>query len=186
MGPADNLVTMKIGGHPQFNKVVFHLLGIFAIYTMCYFFGRGVEPARDGGNVRYYNEIAEAADAYDIHPALIAAVIHAESNFNPKAVSNRGAKGLMQINAVTQRHLNLKDAYDPEQNIHAGSRYLKELLNSFGGNLVKAIAAYNAGPGAVARHGGVPPYRQTHDYVRKVLAYYDAYRLTLVSVPLLS
>lgn len=136
--------------------------------------------------MKFYGMITEAADTYDLHPALIAAVIQAESNFNPRAVSYRGAKGLMQIVPSTQRLLRIKNAYDPRQNIDGGSRYLRELLDLFRGNVSLAIAAYNAGPNAVARHAGIPPFKQTREYVRKVLAYYHIYRRSLGSAPLMS
>lgn len=163
-------------------KVICNILGITAIYTACFLYGKGVElSSRPPDPIRYYSVISEASRAYDVHPALIAAVIQAESNFDPKALSSAGAKGLMQINPITQRHLQLRDAYDPHQNIHAGSRYLRSMLNLFRGNLTLALAAYNAGPGAVGKHGGVPPYRQTREYVKKVLAYYHAFRRTMTA-----
>jgi soluble lytic murein transglycosylase len=160
-------------------KLIFSVIGIGILYAATFFSGQAVEgKAVLKGMVKYYAVIAEAAQINDIHPALIAAVIHAESNFNPRAVSIRGAKGLMQINPPTQRYLRLKNAYDPHQNVHAGSRYLKELLTLFRGNLSLALAAYNAGPGAVAKHDGIPPFKQTRAYVKKVLAYYRHYRDT--------
>ncbi len=110
-----------------------------------------------------------AADKHQLPPELITAVIHAESNFNPSARSPVGASGLMQINEVTRKHLKLNNVWDPKQNIAAGSRYLRELLNRFHGNTALAIAAYNAGPGAVSKYKGVPPYRETQNYVRKVM-----------------
>jgi soluble lytic murein transglycosylase-like protein len=136
--------------------------------------------------VRFADSISSAARIYDVHPALIAAVIHAESNFNPKAVSFAGARGLMQITGATQRTLQLKNAFDPHQNIVAGSKYLRQLLDRFNGNMKLAIAAYNAGPGAVSRYSGIPPYKETQAYVKKVLAYYSLYRNAFVSSLLVS
>lgn len=165
-------------------KMIFNLFGIGILYMVTFFYGQAVSGSAvpvEAERVKFQDVIAEAAVANDIHPALIAAVIHAESNFNPRAVSGRGAKGLMQINPPTQRYLRLKNAYDPRQNVQAGTRYLRELLDLFQGNLSLALAAYNAGPGAVTKHDGVPPYKQTRAYVKKVLAYYRHYRSTLTS-----
>lgn len=120
--------------------------------------------------------IQAAADKHKLPPELITAVIHAESNFNPKAQSPVGASGLMQINEITRKHLKLNNIWDPRQNIAAGSFYLRQLLNRFNGNMTLAIAAYNAGPGAVSKYKGVPPYRETQNYVRKVMKLMKQYR----------
>lgn len=120
--------------------------------------------------------IRTAALLHGIPPALVAAVIHAESHFNPKAKSSAGAKGLMQITSVTQQHLGLVDPFDPFQNIVAGSLYLSDLMKRFDGEVHLVLAAYNAGPGAVKRHNGVPPYRETRDYVRRVLKLFRTYQ----------
>ena len=119
--------------------------------------------------------IRTAAHVNGLHPALIAAIIEAESNFNPRAHSRAGAKGLMQISPLTERHLGLKNAWDPRENVAAGSRYLRGLVDRFDGDTRLAIAAYNAGPGAVLRYGGVPPYRETEAYVGKVFRLYTKY-----------
>lgn len=164
-------------------KIVYNLLGIAIICSLCIYEGRVIVTS----NVVKYNElISEAAKSSEVHPALIAAVIHAESNFNPLAKSHVGAEGLMQIVPSTQRHLGLKNAFDPKQNVNAGSKYLRELLDRFKGNITMAIAAYNAGPGAVARHAGIPPYKETRAYVKKVLAYYKHYQKAFSSDPLMS
>lgn len=126
--------------------------------------------------IHYKQMISHAASTYQLPAALIAAVIHAESNFNPRAHSRMGAKGLMQINAVTSQHLKIKNVWDPAQNIFAGARYLRELVDRFGGNLHYAVAAYNAGPGAVSKYKGIPPYRETQNYVRKVMKLMQQYR----------
>jgi soluble lytic murein transglycosylase-like protein len=164
-----------------------NLMGITLILLASLYYGRlaeaellSVEP------VRFSDTIMEAGKLFDIDPALIAAVIQTESQFRPRAISPRGAKGLMQINAPTQRYLRLKNVYDPRQNIFAGSRYLRELLDRFDGELTFALAAYNAGPGAVARHDGIPPYKETKAYVKKVLAQFARYQKAFAADPFVS
>jgi len=105
---------------------------------------------------------------------LVLAVVSVESAFRPEAVSRKGAQGLMQLMPATAASLGVKDAFDPVENLDGGSRHLGSLLTLYGGDLVSALAAYNAGAGAVARHGGVPPYRETRAYVKKVLERYQA------------
>src|SRR3972149_5460442 len=107
-----------------------------------------------------------------IEPDLVKAIIRVESNFDPYAVSRKGAQGLMQLMPGTAANHAVRNVFDPEQNITGGVRYLRKLLDLFGGNLRLALAAYNAGENAVTRYNGVPPYRETREYVRKVLALY--------------
>jgi soluble lytic murein transglycosylase-like protein len=116
--------------------------------------------------------VEEAARRRGLDPALVLAVVSVESGFRPEAVSPKGAQGLMQLMPRTAASLGVQDAFDPEQNLDAGVRHLEALLKLYDGNLTRALAAYNAGQGAVARHGGVPPYRETRAYVKKVLARY--------------
>jgi soluble lytic murein transglycosylase-like protein len=119
-----------------------------------------------------YNEaIAEAANQYHLDPNLIRAIIHAESAFNPFAVSSAGALGLMQLMPAMAEELDVVDPFDPRQNILGGARYLRDLLDRHHGNVNLAVASYNAGPGAVARYKGVPPYRETRNYVKTVNAF---------------
>jgi len=113
--------------------------------------------------------VMEAAERFGVDPSVIEAVIAKESSGNPRAESPKGARGLMQIIPETARELGLANPFDPRQNILAGTRYLSRMLDRFGGDLPLALAAYNAGPGAVARHGGIPPYRETIRYVSDVL-----------------
>ena len=112
--------------------------------------------------------IAEAADKYDVSPDLVKAVIQTESEFNPVAVSPVGALGLMQLMPVTAAYLGVADPFDPRQNVNGGVRYLSILLDRFNGNVALALAGYNAGPTAVAKHKGIPPFRETRGYVQKI------------------
>lgn len=116
--------------------------------------------------------IREAAQRHHVDPALIRAVIATESNFNPGAISSKGARGLMQLEPGTALRYGVTDAFNPKQNIDAGVRHLRTLLDRYSGNLDLALAAYNAGEGAVDRHRGIPPFRETRTYVQKVQ---DAY-----------
>jgi hypothetical protein len=119
------------------------------------------------------NLIYEKSQKYDVDPALVAAVMEAESAFRPRARSPVGAAGLMQLMPRTGRWMGARNLYDPEQNVEAGVKYLKYLENRFSGNLTKQIAAYNAGEGNVRRYGGVPPFRETRSYVTKVMQNYE-------------
>jgi hypothetical protein len=112
---------------------------------------------------------AAAARRHDLDPELVRAVVAVESGFRPEAVSPKGAQGLMQLMPATARSLGVKDAFDPAANLDGGTRHLRALIDRYGGDVKRALAAYNAGEGAVARHGGVPPYAETRAYVRKVL-----------------
>jgi len=117
--------------------------------------------------------ITRAANDHSLDPRLVKSVMLVESGFNPAAVSPKGARGLMQLMPGTASRHGARDVHDPAQNIAAGTRYLSHLLGLFDGNLEKSLAAYNAGEAAVARYGGIPPYGETRNYVRKALtAYY--------------
>jgi soluble lytic murein transglycosylase-like protein len=133
-------------------------------------------PAASGGDGAYKAEIDAAAQKYGIDPALLRGLVRQESNFDPNAGSPAGAQGLCQLMPGTAAALGCTNPRDPAQNIDAGAKYLRQQLDAFGGDVSKALAAYNAGPGAVQRYGGVPPYAETQNYVRQVQAYADQYR----------
>ena len=123
-----------------------------------------------GGDLR--DLAAAVARRHGLDPDLVMAVVSVESGFRPQAVSPKGAQGLMQLMPKTASSLGVTDAFDPAQNLDGGTRHLGQLLTLYGGDLTRALAAYNAGEGAVHRHGGVPPYRETRAYVKRVLERY--------------
>ncbi len=139
-----------------------------------------IDPV-DGGWSRW--ELASTAEriAEEEHldARLVTSLIQVESDFDPRAVSRRGALGLMQLMPATARRLGVESPFDPEQNLRAGVRELRRLIDRYGGDLVLALAAYNAGEGAVNRYGGVPPYSETRDYIDRILSLYTGrpYRL---------
>lgn len=144
-------------------------------------FACAANPGVNFGTLRlntaaYQAEIAAAARQYGVEEAVVRAIIHAESSFNPMALSHAGAQGLMQLMPATARRFGVTDSYDASQNIKGGVQYLAWLLKRFNGNLTLAAAGYNAGEGAVDRHGGVPPYQETQRYVARVGVLADRYR----------
>jgi soluble lytic murein transglycosylase-like protein len=128
------------------------------------------------------NIIDQAAREFDVDPALIAAVIQAESAFQARAVSEKGAQGLMQLMPATGREMGLDDPFEPAANIRAGTRYLKRQLMNFASS-EEALAAYNAGPGSVLKYGGIPPFAETRNFVRRVAGHWQAARLSAERPP---
>lgn len=119
--------------------------------------------------------IRASAEVFTIDESLIRAIIHAESAYQPEALSPQGAQGLMQLMPATQKELQIEDVFDPVSNIEGGTRYLAGLMKEFDQNIELAAAAYNAGPGAVRKYGGIPPYKETREYVRRVKILYRRY-----------
>jgi len=124
----------------------------------------------------FVDEIRAAAQVFTVDESLIRAIIHAESAYQPEALSPRGAQGLMQLMPATQEELQITDVFDPGNNIEGGTLYLSRLLEQFNQSVDLATAAYNAGPGAVREYGGIPPYQETKEYVRRVKILYRRYR----------
>ena len=156
----------------------------YSFFETCY--ACGAAPGVNFGSVRlnenaYRDEVARASREFGVEEAIVRAIMHAESAFNPNALSRAGAQGLMQLMPATAARFGVVNAFDPEQNIRGGVEYLAWLLKRFNGDLTLAAAGYNAGEGAVQRHGGVPPYAETQRYVVRVGTLADRYRGQLAS-----
>lgn len=136
-------------------------------------------PVKDAVTGRIDRGIARAAAKYQLPAGLIRSVIRAESNFEVRAVSRAGARGLMQLMPATARELGVRDSFDIDQNIDGGARYLRQMLDRFDGDIRLALSAYNAGPGTVARYNGEVPYRETREYVQRVLRFNEQYKEAL-------
>lgn len=124
---------------------------------------------QSSSKMAYQPWIQQMSDKYNVPVKLINSVIQAESNFNPSVTSHAGAMGMMQLMPATAKWLGVQNPYNATENIEGGVKYLGQMLKKYNGDLVKSVAAYNAGPGNVDRYGGIPPFRETQDYVRKVL-----------------
>ncbi|TYT74215.1 lytic transglycosylase domain-containing protein [Desulfobotulus mexicanus] len=137
---------------------------------------RGEKKGSEIGKLTFYDEnIRVAANYHGVDPFLVKAVVRAESSFNPKALSPKGAKGLMQLMPATIKDLGVRDPFNPRENIMAGTRYLRMMLDMFEGDVELALAAYNAGPSNVKRYGGVPPFSETVNYIKRVLQFREEY-----------
>ena len=162
------------------NKGVIHLTNIptnpHVNYVLIYREKRVLFNIKATDVVKYDPIIKQAAEKYKVDAALVKAVIKTESNFNHRAVSPKGARGLMQLMPSTAYALQVPDSFHPESNVEGGVRYLSYLMELFRNDLSLALAAYNAGENAVIRHRGIPPYRETQEYVQRVLSRYRQYR----------
>jgi soluble lytic murein transglycosylase-like protein len=138
--------------------------------------GDGVPTCSKKGEGPFHPIILRAANRYRVDSALIKAIIMAESSYNPKAISKRGARGLMQLMPKTAQALGVGDSFDPEHNINAGVKHFRNLLNQFNGDVRLALAAYNAGSGKVREYQGVPPFKATRYYIKKVFEYHEYYK----------
>lgn len=153
----------------------------FKKYFPAYSYGRARPAAfsrmsRLANQAVYDRNIRQICSVYGLDCNLVKAVIRAESGFNPSAISPKGAVGLMQLMPGTSQNLGVADPFDPGENIDGGVRYLRMMLDLFGNNMPLALAAYNAGPEAVMEWGGIPPFNETQDYVKRVMDFYDRYR----------
>lgn len=169
--PQNDFVTEIIYLPTKKNRIVTMAL-VFFVY--CFFAPRlfgllDLVKKQESGFAKYQTSIVTLAREYNVPAALVAAVIKAESDFRPQVVSPVGARGLMQVMPATARELKVYNINDPHENIRAGTKYIRSLLDQFRGNMTLAIASYNAGPGAVKRFGSVPPYPETRKYVQRVL-----------------
>jgi len=133
-------------------------------------YARSINPAE------YEQLIKNCADKYGVSTSLVKAVIHAESGYNPNAVSSKGASGLMQLMPATAKSLKVADRFNPKDNVEGGVKYLRFLLDTFRGDVSLALAAYNAGLSNVAKYGGIPPFNETRNYVNRVLSYMQTYQ----------
>ena len=133
-------------------------------------------PHKEKPKFRFDHIVQRVADRYEVDPALVRAIIMAESSYNPKAVSKKGAEGLMQLMPKTAEYLGVEDTFDPEHNIDAGVRYFRKLLDQFNGNVKLALAAYNAGGSRVKKYKGIPPFKDTQYYVKKVFEYHQRFK----------
>jgi len=141
------------------------------IFIQTRYSGRA-EPVRRGGPIPFQQEITTASSQAGVDARLVEAVIAAESAFDPRAISKKGAQGLMQLMPATADRYGVTNVWDPLQNIVGGTTHLRDLIQTYHGDLRNVLAAYNAGEGAVAKHGGVPPYQETREYIDRVLEYY--------------
>ena len=153
--------VIEVEKAPEVQKLI--ETGVFPKQSWCYDAGRG--PIFRS---QYDKLIVDAAKKFDVDAALVSAVIKAESDFNPREISNKGARGLMQLMPATAERFGVVNSFDAKANINGGVRYLRWLLNTFEGNADLAVAAYNAGEGNIAKYNGVPPFRETINYINRI------------------
>lgn len=153
------------------NNPIFQPSSLAGLLTASNPYSAEATPNTSVDSGQYTQIIKQASEKYNLPEKLISSVIKQESNFNNSVVSHAGAEGLMQLMPGTAKFLGVKDSFDPVQNITGGAKYLRQMLNQFGGDTELALAAYNAGPGNVIKHGGIPPFKETQQYVKKVLGY---------------
>ncbi len=162
------------------NKGTIHLTNVptnpQVDYVLVYREKRVLFSIKANDVAKYDQIINRTAEKYNVDPALVKAVIKTESNFNHRAVSPKGARGLMQLMPSTAYALQVPDSFQPENNVEGGVKYLRYLMELFRNDLSLALAAYNAGENAVIKHRGIPPYRETQNYVQRVLSQYHQYR----------
>lgn len=179
------MIAAANGGSPSpsaatstsFDQQLFQATDVQAASTTAATASTGTSSTATGSDsVPYEQLIDSAAQKYGIDPAILKGLIKQESGFNPDAGSPAGAQGLTQLMPGTAAALGVTDVHDPAQSIDGGARYLRQQLDRFGGDYSKALAAYNAGPGAVQRYGGIPPYAETQNYVKSILAFAEQYR----------
>lgn len=143
----------------------------------------GPDVAIPTDHLPYHGIITQVAGRYEVDPFLIRAIIFAESGFNPRAKSEKGARGLMQLMPSTAKALGVQDVYDPQENIEGGVKYFRRLLDRFDGDIQLALAAYNAGSRHVRNYDGVPPFKATHRYIKKVLKFQQKFKMERVALP---
>lgn len=161
--------------HQLLDDVIDNLRAILADKAAGFnFYGAGTSLTAHASE--FDDMITAAAQRHGLDESLLKAVVHAESGFSPTAVSSAGAKGLMQLMDATAQSLGVTNSFDPAQNLEGGAKFLRQLLARYQGNEVLALAAYNAGPGAVDKWGGVPPYQETQTYVPRILGLREQYR----------
>lgn len=180
----ENIGKIAAGRDP--NTVTFANLGAPSVYNPYSYSNNKLssskpfKPSSDGENANAFDDIiASASQRHDVDASLIKAVIRAESNFNPDARSSKGALGLMQLMPGTASDMQVFNAFNPQQNIEGGTKYLRMLLDLYKDNIELALAAYNSGSQNVDRYGGIPPFPETQDYVRKVTAFNDRFKQRL-------
>jgi hypothetical protein len=164
--PLESFTSFSVGAPPEKHRVKPPLKNLAP------FSGKNAEQS-------FHPIILRAANDHQVDPALVKAIIKAESGYNPRAISHKGAEGLMQLMPQTAEELGVEDTFNPEQNIDAGVRYFKQLLDQFNGDTKLALAAYNAGSQNVRQYKGVPPFKATQLYIKRVFEYYQLYKIQM-------